>query len=461
MNQFLETLRNYLAEHVGKADLRLFDVFSGLADPEALAGANTLSADMAAVLGTLATTEKREIGVDGALARMERLNTALAEIGNGYTGANGDFAILRRDEARLILELHPDARGSVERSATRRIVGEAARADTVLSESQIVEPRIAPPLHQVFVSYETDDGEAEAVLDKFIEKLRSRLSQLPQRFRGSFAVRLWTARQDLHARDLPARQAEQARSRAAFAILMASDPWFASEACAKDHRYFEDQAFPDGSRAYVLIQLSGDPSTHDEHLRDYPCLPGQWSNKRFGTLLQLWSKGDPDDRDQFVTYVRDQICEHLACHGGPNLTEAEVAPERKPDTRLREIYSASNGVLRDLAEEAAIETEFRADTADADELDAAAESIPALPYLEEWATSPEAEQRILAIVGGFGMGKTVTVQRLADRLFQREDWPTPLYLDFRRLVPVSEQGKPVRADLGGTLINPLGFLLAV
>lgn len=124
------------------------------------------------------------------------------------------------------------------------------------------------------------------------------------------------------------------------------------------------------------------------------------------------------------------------------LPAGDLTGDDKRNPRLRDIYTRTRGLARDLFEDQAIETGFR-EMAKTNELDEGGEGIPALLYLEGWATNDEAEQRILAFVGGFGMGKTFTVQRLADRAFQREAGSTPVYLECRRLIPISERGKPI------------------
>ena len=83
-------------------------------------------------------------------------------------------------------------------------------------------------------------------------------------------------------------------------------------------------------------------------------------------------------------------------------------------------------------------------------------SIPALPYLEGWAKNAEAKHRVLAILGGFGMGKTVIVQRLADKLFRDGNKPAPIYLDFRRLIPTSNPGQPIRSELSDIILQTIG-----
>lgn len=173
-----------------------------------------------------------------------------------------------------------------------------------------------PPTYQVFVSHGWEDAEVEAILDAFIVKLRLKLSNLPERYRDKFIVKLWFDRGDMNARAKFDDQTDPACAASAFAVFMASDKWFVSQACVRERRHFEDCLCPDGSRPYLFVQLSGNPADHDSQFKGFPSLPGLW-NGAFRSVLRLWSKGDLDDRDAFVSYLRDQICEHLSRHGGP------------------------------------------------------------------------------------------------------------------------------------------------
>ncbi|WP_235821264.1 NACHT and WD40 repeat domain-containing protein [Actinomyces mediterranea] len=66
---------------------------------------------------------------------------------------------------------------------------------------------------------------------------------------------------------------------------------------------------------------------------------------------------------------------------------------------------------------------------------------PVLEALMEWVSDPEAGQ-FFALLGEYGMGKTVTSQRLATELEKRRETdptlPMPLYFDFKRIKSVED-----------------------
>ena len=218
-------------------------------------------------------------------------------------------------------------------------------------------------------------------------------------------------------------------------------------------------------RPFLLIQLSGDPEEQDTEFRSQPCLPLWWERKckgsgesKFKNFLNLWEKGKEADKDAFTTYVRKEICEHLEKFGGPgNDLEPSGQQQPIPEPSLRDIYSDKAPISRDISEQQAIQTNLlSSDKNTPDEREAAENSIPALPYLEDWAKDRTAKHRVLAILGGFGMGKTVIVQRFADKLFRDGNGATPIYLDFRRLILTAKPGQPIRSELSDIILQTIG-----
>ncbi|MGJ8671212.1 MAG: NACHT domain-containing protein, partial [Oceanococcus sp.] len=79
-------------------------------------------------------------------------------------------------------------------------------------------------------------------------------------------------------------------------------------------------------------------------------------------------------------------------------------------------------------------------------------SVPLLPKLMEWACNDEAKNRVYAILGSFGAGKTTAAQLLAKELVKLgesdESAPFPVYLDFRRLQGKGDAVFSADANLG-------------
>ena len=450
-------LQDHLSEHVGKADLRLLEAILAHAPSDLDANQTTLHLNKAQVLAALREIEGKDISPEVVRSRIKHLNAAFTAIGRADYGLEGAVMTISSRKDRIVLHLSSAAAERIETGKIKKVVAEAAQQDKTFEEGNLVESRIAIPTCQVMISHGWEDEAVEAILDQFVNKLKDRLENLPQHFREQFAVRVWFDRENMHSRSTFGNQADQACKNSVFAVFMTSDKWSASPLCQREYQHFKDRELSTGAKPFLRIQLSGNPANQDAKFPPgYPCLPRQREPK-FKTLLALWTKGDADDQDTFTDYVRDQICEHLKASGGP-VADPEPTGQRRPISapRLRDIYSDKVPIPRDISEEQAIETRLLSDKDKPDEREAAENSIPALPYLEGWAKDPAARHRVLAILGGFGMGKTVIVQRLADKLSGDGNEPTPIYLDFRRLIPTANPGDPIRSELSDIILQTIG-----
>ena len=82
--------------------------------------------------------------------------------------------------------------------------------------------------------------------------------------------------------------------------------------------------------------------------------------------------------------------------------------------------------------------------AEDNEIDIGAGRIPVIPHLLAWAMDPS-RSRMVAVLGEFGMGKTVTCQLLTQRLLAERAKgvaaPLPLYLDLRELDAIAPNAR--------------------
>ena len=452
----LSTLQAHLGEHVGKADLRLFEAILAHAPPDLDANQSTLRLNKARVLAALREIEGKDVSPEVVRSRIRHLNGAFPAIGRDVYGLEGAVMTISSRKESIVLELSSAAAGLIETDNMKKVVAEAAQQDKTFEEDDLVESRIAIPTYQVMISHGWEDDAVEAILDQFVNKLKGRLENLPRHLRDQFAVRVWFDRENMNSRAKPDAQTDPACKASAFAIFMTSDKWSASQACQREFRHFKDRNLSESTRPFLRIQLSGDSADQDAEFDSHPCLP-HWWKPEFTTLLELWENGSEADKDAFTTHVRKEICEHLEKFGGP-VTDPEPSGQRRPISapRLRDIDFAKASMLRDIPEGQTIETRLFSDKDKPDEREAAEDSIPALPYLEDWAKDAAARHRVLAILGGFGMGKTVIVQRLADKLSGDSSGPTPIYLDFRRLIPTANSGQPIRSELSDIILKAIG-----
>ena len=453
----LNTLQNYLGEHVGRADLRLFEAILKCAPSNLDASKPILSLDKDQVLNSLREIEGKDVSAEVVRSRIRNLNVALTVIGRDFYNIEEAILTIRSQKDSIVLELPPPAVRLAERDNMKRALAKAAKQDNAIDEGDAVESRFALPItYQVMISHGWEDKEVEKILDNFVEKLDQKLSNLPRYFRDQFSVRVWFDRKDMNARAEFKQQTDVACKQSKFAVFMTSDRWCASQPCQREYKHFKHRNFPEGARPFILIQLSGNLEDLGAEFTGHPCFPHQW-NRNFTTLLELWEKGDEADKDNFTTRVRKEICDHLEKFGGLS-NDPEPTGQKQPaaDPRLRDIYSAGTSIRRDIPEEKAIETRFISDDKKPDERTVTEDSTPALPYLRKWAKDKEARNRIFAILGGFGMGKTVTVQRFADELYRDSKAPTPIYLDFRRLISASNVGQPIRIELPDIILQAIG-----
>ena len=453
----LSTLQAHLSKRVGRADLRLFEAICAHAPSDLDANQPTLRLDKAQVLAALREIEGKDVSPEVVRSRIRNLNKAFIAIGRADDGIEEAILTISSRKDRIVLELSSAAAGLIETDNLKKAIAEAAQQDKTFEEGDLVESRIAIPTYQVMISHGWEDDAVEEILKQFVNKLKGKFEHLPQRFRNQFAVRVWVDYEDMHPRSTFEEQADKACEGSAFAIFITNDKWFDSEPCKREYQHFAKRRLPDGVRPFLLIQLSGDPADQDAEFLLQPCLPLWWKHGEFNTLLELWEKGYEADKDNFTTYVRKEICEHLEKFGGL-VTDPKPTGKRQPISapRLRDTNFAKASMLRDIPEEHTIEPKFLSeDKNNPDEREAAENSIPALPYLEDWARDA-ARHRVLAILGGFGMGKTVIVQRFADKLSSDGSAPTPIYLDFRRLIPKANPGQPIISELSDIILQTIG-----
>ena len=460
----LSTLQHPLSEHVGQADLRLFRAILEHEPSDLDANLPTLHLDKAQVLAALRKIEGKDVSPEVVRSRIRHLNVALIAIGRADYGLEGAVITISSRKDRIVLKWSPAAAELIETDKIKKAVAEAAQQDKTFEERDLVESRIAIRTYQIMISHGWEGGAVDDTLKQFVKKLKGKLKHLPQQFRNQFAVRVWVDYEDMHPRSTFEEQANQACENSDFAVFVTNDKWFTSEPCQREYQHFAERRLPDGVRPFLLIQLSGDPEEQDTEFRSQPCLPLWWERKckgsdepKFKNLLHFWEKGYEADKDDFTTYVCKEICKHLKEFGGP-VTDPEPTGKRQPIStpRLRDIDFIKAAMSRDIQEEQTIETRFLRDENKPDEREAAENSILALPYLEDWAKDAAAKHRVLAILGGFGMGKTVIVQRLADKLFRDGNELTPIYLDFRRLIPTANPGQPIRSELSDIILQTIG-----
>jgi WD40 repeat protein/uncharacterized protein YjbI with pentapeptide repeats len=266
---------------------------------------------------------------------------------------------------------------------------------------------------------------------EFAQELERQLKNPPD---GVPAIGLWRDTNELRTSDQGDPQIDAACRRAFLGLLLLSDKYPHSPACAHEAGFFldEDGKNQPGKLCLVVpvnIEREEAPVRFSSGTRIWVV------GDRHRNLLATWSRGDLQRQNDFVRKVADEIFraarEHIA---QPISVVGAVDPvellagrwdfEHHPD-----MIVGPRGRLARLG----------ADIAAAAGAPSTAEppGFEIVPKLAEWACSATGP-RLTALLGEFGMGKTVTCQLLTQELLRRRregdsDAPLPLYFDLRNI----------------------------
>jgi nucleoside phosphorylase/uncharacterized protein YjbI with pentapeptide repeats len=172
-----------------------------------------------------------------------------------------------------------------------------------------------------------------------------------------------------------------------------------------------------------------------------------WGDGRKGTATK--------DRDQESAAANAALVVHAAIHAGGWEVEGRESEEplpversgllikTRPETPLpppwfkdldsiRELIDNPDGSRRSLAKDAAPAQQERA----------IAQGSNAFQALLDWAHDPEGRS-CLVLLGEYGMGKTISCQRLAREILERrsadQSWPVPLHFDLRHVTALRDR----------------------
>ena len=316
-----------------------------------------------------------------------------------------------------------------------------------------VNPRLFEPKQalKVFVSHcwEVND-EHNTILDKFVAQLSGKLKALPNQWRDQFAVeRIYGRDGSFHARAEFRQQMKELCDQSHFALFMVNNEWEGSEACQYEANHFKALPKLDNQNPFLLIQFTGE---RDDLSKDYKTLPNlpsyqtKWTS--YPNLLSLWERGDRSTRDAFVAHIRDQVCEYLE-KIPPRGPSADAVTDQAFKNKFRDLDSNAQGLDHHVREGKIAKAKMYPQTG-TDKIDDE-NSVPAIETLKNWACDPEAKERLVVLLGGFGMGKTTTVQLLHQALKAdgkgATNQPVPIYLDFRRLISPAANNEIHKIDI--------------
>ncbi|MEL6686737.1 MAG: hypothetical protein AAFP97_03850 [Pseudomonadota bacterium] len=439
ISAFLEDLTPEQAQQ--KAAIRLLSAIDTVAGPQS-ASDDVMSVDRDAVLSVLKEEEGKGISDDALRKRIGAVNRL------------GDASFELRDRKDIFMLIWDAKKFNTFRSMrVLKNTKEATRKNTAIDEDMFETPRvIAPGVDQiipVFISHAWETEDIEDVVSEFYDTLKSKCDFLPEKYRH-FQIELFFDRASMHGRaDFEAQYLPKAQS-AMVGVFLMSDKWFQSEDCQKEASCFYDSSDkPLDHKRFLRVRVSGNADHGDKKYSDYPQYPRLW-DKSCKTLLDVWDKGRAA-RDAFTTKIRDEICEAIV-ELLPSIEETPVDKALEPKRQKTEhVYKAiQNSGRGELDAHVMKRNVIPLKAFERGKND----SVDAMEVLTDWARSDTAPNRLTALLGGFGAGKTTTAQMLANALFEDDNAPTPIYLDLRKLVSVLRRAEN-HPEIGELIIRAL------
>ena len=346
-------------------------------------------------------------------------------------------------------------------SLEREQVRNATTLTTPLDPNKLAEPKVASKeQYQVFISHAWEDEDIEAVVDKFVNKLDGKLRHLPSHWERQFSVKVYFDREHIHGRSLNFEaQTDPACRKSAFGLFLVSDKWYASPACQREANHFKNRHSEPDNLPYTKIQLCGRRDSGQKQ----PLYPEHWRRK-YPNLLRLFADGTANlaEQDDFLDCIRDEICSYLAPlttppSGGGNSAKTPALPSSGTGAYTSEHDAAIKE--QKTTKPRAFTLQGNRDLLPKQELDDTRASEEILPLLRTWANSANGKNRVVALLGSFGSGKTVTSQlfarALADAVAKDPSQPEPIYLDLRRLQELYSIEAPVKPGLSQIIATAL------
>ena len=418
--RFLEAERPLKAKAHRALIFALLDLTSGESGPPAI-DAEILRQDL----------ERRT----GGTIRPASFRQQLSRVNTVLENANAPFKLATRG-GRIVVE----ATAHWDRASQMNLVGQALvehsgekmRGDL----DSFVPPRALPDRLLVMWSYAWLPEEQQAVQIALFDALKRKLTHPPTKYRHLPKIELWRDEERVNPAESGTQQMDEACAGAFLGILVLSDKYPHSAICMREASHFLDE-YGDNQPEKRCIVLRFNCEIHEMDARFCRRVVVPAGDE--GHLLKQWVKGDVDDRNDIAAKLAGQIFENADqwCRQPRALPHA---PSRAPaGSKVERFVAEQPGRMRhDDIHSTAPLARAGADGYDVAVPQATAETggIDIVERLIEWAGSDDPTRpRITALLGDFGMGKTVTCQlvcrRMVERLNQGEDLPTPVYFDLR------------------------------
>lgn len=457
---WLDDLVASLQDELPQSARRLLDAFCAVA-PVPVDGPGIVRAAKQAVIDRLAKLEGGEVITADALR--QRIVTVNATARKLAKKPPGKAPALSMRSTRAELELIPDPQALVATIKDRVL---RSVAEDTASAIDMEQPNVDLKEYQVFVSHAHEKGYRKALFKRAMDDLEYNLTHLPPKWGDKFRVRLWVDHSDMRGdAESYGANTDAACRESALALFVLNRKWFRSKACQREAAFFRDATDAVGVR-YLRLQLSGAVADNTDIYRAGPVYPKQWGCQDCENLLELYgNRYDEGQRDEFFRELADEICKALDRQhvpGPPSGKASEPAPRDLQMARAMGRLELAGRIKQ---------SALSADCHDAVVLDRTAEApraasqeeggavVPLLDILMPWALDGAASNRIFALLGEFGAGKSTASQLFARALAREHEAdpskPFPVYLDFKRLIPLYDDAQSVRYKLPELLRHAL------
>ncbi|MCP4303856.1 MAG: NACHT domain-containing protein, partial [bacterium] len=453
MTEFRAAMRDEITPAAG----RLLDAILGCAELRDSAN-NEWAAPKDEVLSALEMAKGQQLNAAALRQRLQTIRNAIDSV--EALKVDGEPAVTVKSEKHaFVVKWREGAQDYIQRGKTRAAVGDSGHADYQISvgAAKPIAAELQPPApHYVFLSHNWESDNVNRILDEFGELLGNKLRKLPARWARRFAVDLIYDRGGgFHSRASFEDQIDELCSKSSYGIFMTSDGWCRSMLCQQEASHFRSKKTVGNQTAYICVQFLGNRDDLPHDYDSLPILPSSRGKDFPGckNLLEVWDRSE-SVKDNFVSAIRDEICAFLE-NVDPPETDPGSARSRKHLQKVRDQLASHVHFSPDTASAHRIETHFSVEDGDDNQAQRGERPL-AVETLYQWAIDDNAPNRIVFLLGGFGMGKTTTVQSLHEALqanvSKNPNVPTPIYLDFRRLIPMTEHGRALTSDMG-TLIH--------
>ncbi|MFA5964135.1 MAG: pentapeptide repeat-containing protein [Sphingomonas sp.] len=473
--QFIRAVRDYkgVAKSLGAVLTALCDLTPDGEVP---------AAGFAALRDEIGRRERGTVQAATLRQRLKRLNDALAE-------RDAPFRVETKDERVRAVPGESWARAVAVDEAGESLAeaqGQAVR----LNPAKLVEPRAMiqdfgkPPL--VMFSYAwLDAGPQQGIQIDFFNRLRQELQRPPERIGKTLKIDLWRDETNLDRTRESDPQFDATCRDAFLIVLMLSSKFIHSTPCKREVDFFlsaDGETLP-GKRC-LGIRVNTGLADLDARYKagNRIILPNGQS------LLALWEKGDEDDKHRFVVEVADAIrsaaLDHLKQRTGVSPSDGRPDTSRKGASRAtpsRSIAAATDGASEgDTDDDGEVEALLRGALLKRDclvdprarkgtlgrnpgagEEPADRDGVAIADHLVGWAQSTAAHRpRMAALLGDFGMGKTVTCQlvwhRMSELRASDETVPPTFYFDLRLIRRPDDPDRTGLAELVAEMVRRPG-----